>query len=142
MTDSVVSRATLSLVFDSYIVNPERTPTENAIYNLREMANNLEKQFEQGYVVLGRPFSSLEVNLLLFDKQVLGMDIDSWALKSDLSNQVYNGVKNSGAKTVGELVSKTPNELLKVKNFGKVCLSELRQKLTFQGLSLLGDNEY
>jgi len=141
MTESIVIRQTLSLVYDSYIAYSDLTATENAIHNLREMADNLEQHYKQGYVIQGRPFSGLEVNLVMVEDGILEMDIDSWASKSDLSNPVYYGIKNAGVTTVRELVSKTPNELLKVKNFGKVCLAELRQKLTFQGLSLLGDNE-
>jgi DNA-directed RNA polymerase subunit alpha len=38
--------------------------------------------------------------------------------------------------TIGELISKTPEELLSVKNFGQVSLNEIRQKLAKYGLSL------
>ncbi len=38
--------------------------------------------------------------------------------------------------TIGELLSKTAEELLAVKNFGQVSLTEIKQQLTKFGLSL------
>jgi DNA-directed RNA polymerase subunit alpha len=38
--------------------------------------------------------------------------------------------------TIGELVSRTPEELLGMKNFGQVSLNEIRQKLANYGLTL------
>ena len=41
-----------------------------------------------------------------------------------------------GIKTVGELIDKTPEELLTCKNFGNTSLQEIREKLRQLGLSL------
>jgi len=41
--------------------------------------------------------------------------------------------------TVGELVHRTPDELLEAKNFGMTSLTEVREKLGIMGLKLRGD---
>ena len=41
--------------------------------------------------------------------------------------------------TIGELLRKTPDELLESKNFGVTSLNEVREKLTSLGLKLRGD---
>ena len=41
--------------------------------------------------------------------------------------------------TVGELVHRTNDELLKAKNFGQTALTEVREKLGLMGLKLRGD---
>ena len=44
-----------------------------------------------------------------------------------------------GLTTVGELVSRTGDDLLECKNFGVTSLNEVREKLTLQSLKLRGD---
>ncbi len=44
-----------------------------------------------------------------------------------------------GITTIGDLVSRTPDELLSVRNFGVTSLNEIRQKLADLGLSLRND---
>ena len=41
--------------------------------------------------------------------------------------------------TIGELLRKTPDELLESKNFGVTSLNEVREKLTLLGLKLRGE---
>ncbi len=54
----------------------------------------------------------------------------------ELSVRSYNCLKAANIKTVGELVTKTENEMLKYRNFGKKSLTEIREVLTKYGLSL------
>jgi len=54
----------------------------------------------------------------------------------ELSIRSMNCLKNSGIKTVGELVRKTEAELLRTKNFGRKSLKELGEELSKMGLSL------
>jgi len=44
-----------------------------------------------------------------------------------------------GLVTIGELLSKTADELLSVRNFGVTSLNEVRAKLTEMGLRLRND---
>ena len=57
-----------------------------------------------------------------------------------LSVRAGNCLESEKILTVGELVSRSPEELLAVRNFGKNTLTEIRQKLAELGLKLKGDD--
>jgi len=54
----------------------------------------------------------------------------------ELSVRSFNCLKRAGINTVAELVSRTDEEMMKVRNLGKKSLEEVKQKLTDFGLSL------
>ncbi len=54
----------------------------------------------------------------------------------ELSVRASNCLKVAKIRTIGELVSKTEDELLSYKNFGKKSLDEIRERLKEMGLSL------
>ena len=54
----------------------------------------------------------------------------------DLSVRSYNCLKREGVATVGELVQKTEQDLLDIRNFGQKSIEEVKQKLAEMGLSL------
>jgi len=54
----------------------------------------------------------------------------------ELSVRSYNCLKAANIKTIGELVQKTENEMLKYRNFGKKSLNEIKEVLTRYGLHL------
>ena len=54
----------------------------------------------------------------------------------ELSVRSYNCLKNANIQTIGELVQKTENEMLKTKNFGRKSLNEIKEILANMGLSL------
>ncbi|MBI3997544.1 MAG: DNA-directed RNA polymerase subunit alpha [Armatimonadetes bacterium] len=54
----------------------------------------------------------------------------------DLSVRPYNCLKRAGIHTVGDLIKKTEEEVVAVKNFGRKSLDEVKEKLTAHGLSL------
>src|SRR5512145_661846 len=54
----------------------------------------------------------------------------------ELSVRSYNCLKNANIRTIGELVQKTENEMLKTKNFGRKSLNEIKEILGGMGLSL------
>ncbi|GAB4487629.1 MAG: DNA-directed RNA polymerase subunit alpha [Thermodesulfovibrionales bacterium] len=54
----------------------------------------------------------------------------------ELSVRSYNCLKNADIKTIGELVQKTENEMLKTKNFGRKSLNEIKEILSRMGLHL------
>jgi DNA-directed RNA polymerase subunit alpha len=53
----------------------------------------------------------------------------------DLSVRTANCLKNASIQTVRDLVSKSENEILEIKNFGKKSLEELQELLARLGLS-------
>ncbi len=58
-------------------------------------------------------------------ERILDMTIE----ELDLSVRSYNCLKRAGINTVGELVRKTEDEMMKVRNLGKKSLEEVEQKL-------------
>ncbi len=63
---------------------------------------------------------------------LLEMSID----ELDLSVRSYNCLKRAGINTIGDLTSKTPEEMMKVRNLGRKSLDEVEEKLIRLGLSL------
>ena len=59
----------------------------------------------------------------------------------DLSVRAFNCLKRAGINTVGELVEKNQEEMMKVRNLGKKSLEEVEQKLALLGLQLRQDEE-
>ncbi len=63
-------------------------------------------------------------------------DLDLPIEDLDLSERPRNCLKRAQVNTVGELVLKTPDDLLAITNFGQKSLDEVLQKLDERGLSL------
>ncbi len=69
--------------------------------------------------------------------KVLEMNID----ELELSVRSYNCLKRAGINTVEELCSKTPDDMMKVRNLGRKSLEEVLAKLKELGLSLNDQEE-
>ena len=54
----------------------------------------------------------------------------------ELSVRAANCLKNANIKSIGELVQRSENEMLKTKNFGKKSLNEIKEVLLEMGLEL------
>lgn len=65
-------------------------------------------------------------------EKVLEMNID----ELELSVRSYNCLKRAGINTVQELINKTPEDMMKVRNLGRKSLDEVLAKLKELGLSL------
>jgi len=57
----------------------------------------------------------------------------------ELGVRSYNCLKRVGIETIGDLVSKSENELAAIPNFGKKSIEEVKETLATQGLTLRGD---
>ncbi|MBP5350158.1 MAG: DNA-directed RNA polymerase subunit alpha [Clostridia bacterium] len=74
------------------------------------------------------------------DKQhspVLSTDIE----KLELSQRSYNCLKRSEIDTVGDIISRTETEILKIRNLGKKSFEEIRDKITELGLTFKKEEE-
>ncbi len=65
-------------------------------------------------------------------------DLDLPIEDLDLSERPSNCLKRAQINTVGELLTKTEDDLLNITNFGQKSLDEVKQKLDERGLSLRG----
>ena len=59
----------------------------------------------------------------------------------DLSVRSYNCLKRAGINTVEDLIKKTEEDMLKVKNLGRKSLDEVIHKLESLGLGLKSKEE-
>ena len=69
--------------------------------------------------------------------KVLEMTIE----ELDLSVRSFNCLKRAGIDTVEDLINKTEDDMIKVRNLGRKSLEEVIQKLASLGLSLKKDEE-
>jgi DNA-directed RNA polymerase subunit alpha len=67
--------------------------------------------------------------------KVLEMTIE----ELDLSVRSFNCLKRANINTVEDLISKTQDEMIKVRNLGRKSLEEVEHKLAMMGLSLASD---
>lgn len=68
--------------------------------------------------------------------KVLEMTIE----ELDLSVRSFNCLKRANINTVEDLINKTEDEMIKVRNLGRKSLEEVIHKLTMMGLSLASDD--
>ncbi len=70
-------------------------------------------------------------------EKILNMTIE----ELDLSVRSFNCLKRAGINTVDDLINKSPDEMMRVRNLGKKSLEEVIIKLGQYGLSFAEDNE-
>ena len=70
-------------------------------------------------------------------EKVLEMTIE----ELDLSVRAFNCLKRAGVNTVGDLINKSPDEMMKVRNLGKKSLEEVMAKLESLGFNLSSEEE-
>ena len=70
------------------------------------------------------------------EKEINNETLNKSVSELNLSVRANNCLKNAKINTIGELVRKTEDELLSYKNFGKVSLNEIKDKLKEMDLSL------
>ena len=58
----------------------------------------------------------------------------------DLSVRSFNCLKRANINTVADLISKTEDEMMKVRNLGRKSLEEVINKLAMMGLTLASDD--
>lgn len=70
-------------------------------------------------------------------EKILSMTIE----ELDLSVRSFNCLKRAGINTVDDLINKSPDEMMRVRNLGKKSLEEVIVKLGSYGLSFMDENE-
>ena len=101
------------------------------ITNIQPFAD-LEKGYEN-LSMIQEEVKSLEQD----DDSTLNMSIEEFDLKCRASNCL----KRAGISTVGELIKKTEEDMMKIKNLGKKSLKEVKEKLAEKGLKFADSSE-
>ena len=103
-------------------------------------AANLLNEHLKLFVDLSEEASIVEVLVEKDDKgkeKILEMTIE----ELDLSVRSFNCLKRAGINTVDDLINKSEEELMKVRNLGKKSFDEVKEKLQSLGFSLSSEEE-
>lgn len=84
-------------------------------------------------------FANLGVTSSISDGRRLNIPPEQYAMSLDSLNvaaRIYNSLSRAGLTTVGEVLEKTEEELLQIRNFGEKSLSELYAALMDHGVDV------
>lgn len=99
---------------------------------LRKHLNPFVQYHELGSQVFAESRSAIPVMIDAAGEAKLGMSL----AELQLSVRAMNCLESENIHTVRDLVTKSPDQLLEVRNFGETTLNEVREKLTSLGLRL------
>jgi DNA-directed RNA polymerase subunit alpha len=127
-------------VWTNGTVSPEEAVTE-ASKILRKHLNPFVQYFELGRELQINEKKEEELRKKESEKEDLRQKLSMSISELDLSVRSANCLSSEKIETIGELVSRSEAELLKVRNFGKTSLREVKKKLADMGLQLGMDLE-
>jgi len=122
-------------VWTNGTISPEEALTE-ASKILRKHLNPFVQYFELGRELQINEKKEEEQRKKESEKEELRQKLSMSISELDLSVRSANCLASERIETIGELVARSEAELLKVRNFGKTSLKEVKSKLAALGLSL------
>ena len=122
------------LLLDVY-TNGSISPEEAISLSARIMIEHLEL-----FLDLDSDLENVEI-MVEKEEEEKNQIYDTTVEELELSVRSSNCLKRAGINTVGELVSKSEDDLMKVRNLGKKSLQEIKDKLHDIDLSLKQPNE-
>lgn len=122
-------------IWTNGVVSPEIALVEAAKI-MRKHLNPFIQYFE-----IGRELQQVEKRMGLesiaeISEEELGKKLSIPITELDLSVRASNCLETSDIATVGDLVTKTEEQLLEIKNFGKTTLKEVKKKLALLNLTI------
>ena len=133
------TRVGQSIDYDKLILEVETNGTTSA-RDIVDLTGKIRNELVSLFVELCENMSGLNIHVSSDeDKQskVLEMPIEDM----DLSVRSYNCLKRANINTVEDLIKKSKNDMLKVRNLGLKSIEEVIQKLESYGLGLRVDEE-
>ena len=100
----------------------------------KEGKAQLEEVVAEQKEVMGQETEVLEETK---KEKILDMTIE----ELDLSVRSFNCPKRAGINTVDDLINKSPDEMMRVRNLGKKSLEEVIVKLQSYGLTFMDEKE-
>ena len=119
MVVTMLSGTSIATVYANANPPAEETTTEVVQETSTETTEDTEKKEDTG------------------KEKVLEMTIE----ELDLSVRAFNCLKRAGVNSVNDLINKSPEEMMKVRNLGKKSLEEVVSKLRSLGLDFNKDEE-
>jgi DNA-directed RNA polymerase subunit alpha len=122
-------------IYTNGVVGPEMALVE-ASKILRKHLNPFVEYFELGRQLPAEEPEPIPEIKSLGMPEVPESKLSMPVLALDLSARALHCLEGEGIKTVGELLTKPEKELLEIRNFGKVTLQEVADKLAEHGLEV------
>jgi len=122
--------------YDRLIMEINTNGTLSPAEALSEAAKTLDR-----YLILFFDFMQQPDEMAEEKEEMTPRVLETRVEELDFSVRTFNCLRREGIGTVGELIQKTPAELLAIRNFGKKSLTEVQEKLQSMGLSLPGGEE-
>ena len=119
MVVTMISGTSIATVYANANPPAEETTTQVVEETATESTEDTEKKEDTG------------------KEKVLEMTIE----ELDLSVRAFNCLKRAGVNSVNDLINKSPEEMMKVRNLGKKSLEEVASKLRSLGLDFNKDEE-
>ncbi|MCF6158101.1 MAG: DNA-directed RNA polymerase subunit alpha [wastewater metagenome] len=122
-------------VWTNGVISPEMAIVEAAKI-MRKHLNPFIQYFE-----IGRELQQVEKRIGVefspeISEEELNKKLNMPISELDLSVRASNCLETANIVTVGDLISKTEDQLLRIKNFGKTTLKEVKKKLAQLNLSI------
>ncbi|MFM1802529.1 MAG: hypothetical protein RJA81_1881 [Planctomycetota bacterium] len=121
-------------IWTNGVIGPEMSLVESAKI-LRKHLNPFVQYFEPGP---GLPISNITGSTGSSSSELPGLShkLEMSLAELDLSVRATNCLESEGITTVRDLISRSEDQLLTVRNFGETTLREVKNKLSDHGLSL------
>ena len=117
--------------------------------NIQDIQNEILKlKKEKNAVILAHSYQAKEIVEIADETGLMSSkaeDPNQKALETsiddlDLSVRAYNCLKRAGILTLHDLVDKSENEMMKIRNLGKKSLKEVIDKVKSMGLNFRDDD--
>lgn len=115
--------------FDNLNLEIETDGTTTPKAALSAAADILVKQFERFTEIGRRPAPGTEEQLPTIGANLLEAPIE----ELDLPMRAYNSLKRNNITKIGQLLALGDDELLRMRNFGKKSLDEMKERLALRG---------
>jgi DNA-directed RNA polymerase subunit alpha len=103
---------------------------------LRKHLNPFVQYAEIGFEFQQESGLAAEEPTQITDSEEVTKKLDLPVSALDLSARAYNCLESENIRTLRDLVQRSEEEMLKVRNFGKTSLAEIKAKLQDMGLTL------
>src|ERR671932_1125143 len=116
-------------------VEPKDAIAEAAEILIRQLAIFTDLESIEGFGEAAGPAGELQPEMSL------AHGMENFPIEElELGVRSYNCLKRVGIETIGDLVTKSENELAAIPNFGKKSIEEVKETLASHGLKLRGDD--
>ncbi len=127
-----------ALDFDRLIVDVHTDGSISPAEAMATASNVIIKHFE---CILALSNNVASLVMKSDDEKAKNLALEITIDELELSVRSYNSLKRAGITTVGDLVLKTEDETMKIRNLGLKSFTEIKEKINALGLGFKNENE-